>query len=210
MIYDWLPEKKLVRIDSPNGRKYQTPDGNKYESVTTFLGKHSKQAIIDWRKRVGEKEANRISAQASSRGTKLHNLVESHLKGSEVAFDNFLIKDLFKRFLPVVSKIDNIKAIEYNLYSDTLKLAGTVDCIAEYDGVLSVIDFKTSSKTKEKHFIEDYFLQCAIYSLMVEELYGIKIPQIAILIAVENEAPQVFIEQRKNYFNSLQQRLATR
>lgn len=208
MIYNWLEKKPLIRNDTPTGRKYTTPDGKEYESVTTFLARGENAGLAEWKARVGIEETAKIGKRAANRGTHLHNLVEYHLC-NECFPDklrpstNILVDDLFKRFLPVISRIDNIRAIEYPLYSDILKLAGTVDCIAEFDGQLTVIDFKTSSNIKNKNHIDNYFLQTTIYSLMVEEMYGIKIPNIAVLIAVEYSKPQVFIENRKNWFAPL-------
>ena len=209
--YDWLPKKSLTQINSDSGRCYITPTGNKYQSVTTFLGKSNAKSIQQWRDRIGKDEATKISTRAANRGTRLHNLVESYLLGDTVDFKNdILIKDLYSRFLPVVNKIDNIRALEYPLYSDVMELAGTVDCAADYEGVPSVIDFKSSSKPKKIEYIENYFLQCCIYSLMIEELYSIKLNQLVVAIAVENEQPQIFIENRKDWFKPLVKRLKER
>jgi genome maintenance exonuclease 1 len=209
--YEWYVKKQLTRIDSPNGRKYQTPEGNHYESVTTFLGRNDRDKFKGWEDSVGIEEANRVRTRAASRGSLLHNLVESYVLGSPVDFGkNILIKDLFNQFKKLVDKLSTIHAIEYPLYSDVLKLAGTVDCVGVYNGKLSVVDFKTSNSRKDIGDIENYFLQCTIYSLMIEELYLIKIPQIVIIIAVEGEEPQEFISDRKIWFPVLAKRLKER
>ena len=126
---------KLKRIDTPDGRLYETPSGESYPSVTTVTGLHSKQSIMEWRKKVGEEEANRISSRASSRGTRIHTLCENWLLGKPQEPDMF-DKDIFTSLIPHLDKIDNIHALESPLYSHHLKVAGTVDCIAEYEGCL--------------------------------------------------------------------------
>ena len=144
-IHHDLP--KLERITSPDGtRVYSTPSGISYPSITTVVGLHSKQGIMEWRKKVGEEEANKISRKASARGTRIHTLCENYLLGETTDVDMF-DQEIFKSILPDLDKINNIHALETPLYSDHLEVAGTVDCIAEYNGRMSVIDFKTSAKT---------------------------------------------------------------
>ena len=188
----------LERVDSPEGRLYKTPSGKSYPSVTQVTGSLNKDVIAKWRQRVGEEEANRVSTQASSRGTRIHGLCESFLLGESVEPDMF-DADLWNDLKPVVDRIDNIHALESKLYSDKLELAGTVDCIGEYDGVMSVIDFKTSKKPKDINNIQHYFLQATAYSVMFEELTGIKVPNLTIIIGVDHDKPQVFHQQRKDY-----------
>lgn len=157
---------------------------------------------------MGEEEANRISGRASRRGTKFHSLMESYISNQEK--DSFLnhnvmpdMKMAFNQMLPIVNRIDNVHYLETMLYSETLGLAGQVDCIAEFDGVPSVIDFKTSLKLKREEWILNYFEQCTCYSLMYEEMTGIKAKQIVVLISVDNEDPQVFVKQRSDYIPEL-------
>ena len=156
---------------------------------------------------MGEEEANKISARASRRGTKFHSLMESYI-GNEKGFLNDDVmpdaKLAFNIMKPTVDRIDNVHYLETMLYSETLGLAGQVDCIAEFDGVPSVIDFKTSLKLKREEWILNYFEQCTCYSLMYEEMTGIKAKQIVVLISVDNRIePQVFIKQRKDYIPEL-------
>jgi genome maintenance exonuclease 1 len=192
----------IKRIDTDNGRLYEVPNGNRYPSVTTVTGKLNEAAIKAWRDRVGEDEANRISNRAASRGTQIHELCESFLKGEPLQVDMFN-HDMWTSLKPIVDKIDNIHALENMLYTDKLEMAGTVDCIGEYDGELSVIDFKTAKRPKEESKIENYFIQATAYSLMFEEMYGIKIPNIVIIVGVDDELPQVFKKKRKDYIQKL-------
>ena len=189
---------KLKRIDSPEGRMYETPSGRAYPSVTTVTGLHSKQSIMEWRKKVGEAEANRISSRAANRGTRIHTLCEDYLNGKDVRPDLF-DSEVFKSIVPYLDNIDNIHALESPLYSHHLQVAGTVDCIAEYKGKLRIIDFKTSSKLKNRDWIHGYFMQTSAYAVMFEELTGITVGRMLILIGVDNEEPQVFEEKRDDW-----------
>jgi len=191
---------KLKRITTANGRLYETPDGRAYPSVTTITGQHSKQGIMEWRKKVGEEEATRISTRAANRGTRIHYLCEDYLRGlptNPAIFD----ADIFKSITPHLNDINNIHALESPLYSHHLEVAGTVDCVAEYKGKLAVIDFKTSSKIKDREWIHSYFMQTAAYSVMFEEMTGIPIGRLVIIIGVDNEEPQVFQERRDDWID---------
>jgi hypothetical protein len=201
--FDNIPE--MEQINEATGRTYRTPDGNIYQSVTSFLGRFSDGSIEAWKKAVGSEEANRVSKRATTRGSLLHENVENYLLNNEVSIPkvNFLAVNLFKRFVPVLNQISNIRLLEDRLYSDTLKLAGTVDCVAEWNGKLSIIDFKTSGVQKTIDDIESYWIQTAIYSLMVEELFKVKIDQLVILMAIEAEDPLVFIDSRRNWLKKL-------
>lgn len=183
-------------------RFYKTPEGLLYPSVTTITSQHGKDKILEWRKRVGEQEANRISTKASGRGTRVHKICENYLNNE----DDFARKQMpdslvmFKSIQPLLDEhVNNIHALEVPLYSHHLRVAGRVDCIAEYNGKLSVIDFKTASKPKEEKWILNYFMQCSAYAVMYEERTKIPVPQIVIMIAVESEEPQVFIKKRNDY-----------
>jgi len=191
---------------APDGsRKYFTESGAAYPSVTTVLSVLSRDSIREWRQRVGAEEANKISRQASTRGTKIHTLCEDILNNKEVDTSkmSLLDKEMFDNFRPLLDRIDNIHGQEIALFSDHLRLAGRVDCIAEFDGKLSIIDFKTAKKPKRKEWIENYFAQAAGYAIMYEERTGIPINRSAILIAVEGDEPQVFVETRDNYVDVL-------
>ena len=196
--------KKLKRIDSPTGRLYETPSGESYPSVTTITGLHSKQSIMEWRRRVGEEEANKISARASGRGTRIHNLCEKYLLGTPEEPGMF-DKAVFNSLIPHLDYIDNIHALESPLYSHYLKVAGTVDCVAEYKGKLSVIDFKTSAKLKNRDWIHSYFMQTSAYAVMFEERTGIPIGKMIILVGIDDEDPQIFNERRDDRIDEFEQ-----
>ena len=189
----------LSRVTSDDGtRVYQTPTGKKYPSVTTVTGLLKKQAIMDWRKRVGEAEANKISSTAARRGTRIHTLCETHLNNDPVNCSMFDL-DLWNSVKPHLSKINNIYALEKTLYSDHLQVAGTVDCIAEYEGKMSVIDFKTSKRIKTRDDIHDYFMQCSAYAVAFEEMTKIPVPRLVIIIAVDESDPLIFVEKRNSW-----------
>ena len=199
-----------LETETINGKRfYKTPEGDLYPSVTTITSQHGKDKIIEWRKRVGEEEANRISTRASNRGTKVHKICENYLNNEEdyartnPAHIHKTMPDsiaMFKSLQPLLDEhVNNIHALEIPLYSHHLKVAGRVDCIAEYDGKLSIIDFKTSGKLKEESWIKGYFMQCSAYAVMYEERTGIPVSQIVIMIAVDSEHPQVFIKKRNDY-----------
>lgn len=199
-----VPDVDLKRITEESGKRvYITPDGNKYPSVTTMLSYFSKDAIKEWRKRVGEEEANKITRQAATRGTRLHKIVEKFLANEDMEIESPTQLALFKSIIPYLNNIDNIYLQEKYLYSDHLRLVGTVDCIAEYNGKLNVIDFKSSSKPKREDWIEGYFVQATAYAIMFEERYKIPVPRITIMIAVENDYPQIFQKKRDEYAGKL-------
>ena len=180
-------------------RYYITPTGEKYPSVTSVTGLMSRDGIKQWRKRVGEKTANKISTQAARHGTSAHQLFEDYIRG-----DNF--EEKFKGAMPTtqqafislekqLNQIGVVHGLESPLYSHKLQLAGRVDCIAEWDGKLSVIDFKTSAKPKQEKWIQNYFIQETAYAKMFEELTGKTIESIVTLIAVSDGTSQLFVEQ---------------
>ena len=191
---------KLDKITLSDGtRTYSTPEGKSYPSVTTVTGLLKRKQIFEWRKRVGEEEANRISAAASSRGTKIHKLCENYLS-NEPAEPNLLQRTMFRAIKKELDNIDNIRCLETTLWSDHLQVAGTVDCNADYHGKISVIDFKTSSRIKRAEDIQDYFMQCASYAVAFEERTKIPVNRLVILMAVdEEEDPLVFIENRDDW-----------
>ena len=191
---------ELKRIDSDAGRVYQTPTGTRYPSVTAVTGLLGKDAIIEWRKRVGDEEANRISQRASKRGTAIHALCEDYLLGKELNINPF-DHELFSSIRPHLDAIDNVHALESKLYSDHLAVAGTVDCIAEYEGRLAVIDFKTSSRVKSKEEISNYFMQCSAYAVAFEERTGIPVPRLIVIMGVDNEKPLIFREKRDRWID---------
>lgn len=198
--------KELNTKSSDTGRFYETPEGQSYPSVTTITGLLSKASILAWRQRVGHSKADAITKAATTRGNKVHKMAEMYLR-NEMASQINLFEDpmphIENMFFQLTELLDNsigiINAIEAPLYSDQLKVGGRVDVIAEWDGELAVIDFKTSSKPKKESWIDGYFMQSSAYALMFEELTGIKINKIVIAIAVENNRSQVFIKNSTEY-----------
>lgn len=186
---------KLTRKTTEAGRRYFTPDGAAYPSITTVLGILSKQGILEWRKRVGEAEANRISTQAATRGTAVHKLAEDYIDNVEGWSKGAMPANIasFNDLKTILDKrLDNVWFQEEFLYSDRLKCAGQVDCIAEFDGQLSIVDFKTSRKPKKEEWITSYFIQASFYAAAFYERTGIPIKQGVILITVDGSEPQVF------------------
>lgn len=197
---------ELEQINTEAGRYYKTPTGLLYPSVTTVTGLHSVKYIKEWRKRVGEEEANKVTKAATTRGTRVHKLLEDYINNDEIDHKKYDFNDAinFKLLKPIIDeRIDNVRFQEERMYSDFLQLAGTVDCVAEYNGKLAVIDFKTARKAKDKDQIKNYFMQAAAYAIMHEERYLIPINRLIILISVDDDQPQVFEERRDNYTKDL-------
>lgn len=192
---------KLKQINSPNGRRYLI-EGTavKYPSITTVLGAVSdKSGLIAWRKRVGEEKANAISRNATIRGTSMHKLCEDYLSNNNL--DDLGSPSgnmLFRGIRPLLDHIDNIRCLETALYSTKFRVAGTVDCIAEYKGKLSIIDFKTANKPKQEKWIEGYFKQGSFYFWSYYEITGEMPEQIVILISVEDGTTQEFVLEAKD------------
>ena len=209
MTFTYCPPKVLADLKSttfPDGKRYYTlNDGTRLPSVTTVIGLQKKKSIMEWRARVGEEEANRISKQATSRGTNVHTICENYLN-NKVDYMKGIMPDALEYFLsikPYLNKINNIHYQEAALWSKQLGMAGRVDCIAEYEGELSVIDFKTSSKIKAREDILDYFWQTTAYSLMYEELVGQPINNLVIIMAVKDSDPIIFKEKTKDHIDGL-------
>lgn len=206
-----LPELKQLQTDESTGvRYYLTPTGAKLPSVTTVLGHFKKKAMIEWRNRVGHEEANKISTRASIRGTKFHNMMESYLRNEDSFMEGVMpdMKQSFRDMQETLDLIDNIHYIESPLFSEKLGVAGRTDVIAEFGGVLSIIDFKTSTKQKKEQWIDNYFEQGTAYALMYEELVGNPIDQIVILIATDDsDRPQVFIRDKNQYIQNLLEKI---
>jgi ATP-dependent exoDNAse (exonuclease V) beta subunit len=195
---------KLARTTVDGARLYETPSGRAYPSITTVTGLLKRQAIQEWRERVGAEEANKISGRASSRGTRVHSLCENYLSNLEVT-PNYLDHELWQGIPPLLDRINNIHALETKLYSDHLEVAGTVDCIAEFDGKLSVIDFKTSSRVKSHDDIHDYYMQCSAYAVAFEERTNLPVSQLLIVMAVDDHDPLLFFEKRDNWIEKFKQ-----
>ena len=206
-MFNYCPPKDLADLKSqtfPDGKRYYTtPDGVKLPSVTTVIGAKKKEAIMKWRKRVGEEEANKISRKATSRGTNVHTLCERYLNNEQLGMIMPDAKEMFLPLKPILDRIDNIHYQECALWSKQLGMAGRVDCIGEFDNELSVIDFKTSKKIKTEAHIEDYFWQTTAYGIMYEELIGVPIQQLVIIMAVEDNPPLLFIQKTEDHIHGL-------
>lgn len=189
-------------------RYYALPNGEKFKSVTTVLSeKMDKTHLIEWRKRVGEAEANKISVQAARRGTAIHTIAENYVMNKKDYYGNAMPAniDMFKGIRHHIDEtINTVLGVELPLFSRALRAAGKADLIATYKGVPSIIDFKTARRLKKEEWIKNYFLQATAYSLMFEGLYKIHIPQIVVIIGVDHEKePQVFPMARKNYIDEV-------
>ena len=195
----------LVSETTETGRKYVLPDGRKYDSVTTILS-HAKDKTFlnEWRARIGEEEANRIVRRSTSRGTKLHDACEKYLKNelSDMKIKTLMpdVKDFFLQLKPLIDKnVGVVYGTEQALFSDRLKIAGRTDCIAEWANKISIVDYKNSIKEKREDWIQDYFIQCTAYANLFEDLTGLPIEQIVVLIANEEGTPQVFVREKSKY-----------
>ena len=206
-----LPELDfdLESETTSSGRVYKVPGGKLYPSITTVLSAYNKKAIYEWRQRVGEEEANRVSRQASGRGTRMHNAVEKYLLNemSTMKLQGMMpdAKELFIQIRPLLDEcVGTIYGIEQPLYSDRLMVAGRCDCIGEWQGKLAIIDWKTAKKHKQKDSIKNYFMQASAYAEMFHERTGRIIDDLIIVIANDEGIPQVFNEKRKDYLEELQ------
>ena len=196
-----LPQIKAKTTDGV--RLYETPAGNFYPSITTVLSTRNKEGLFKWRDRVGNDVANYVARTAAVRGTHVHHMCEDYINND---FDEEKHK---KKFLPytlftqlrdsALQKIDNVYAQECGLYSDKYKVAGRVDCIAEYDGIPSIIDFKTSTSERKDSYNENYYIQASAYAEMFEERTKIAINQVVILVITEDGVVQEFVKDKKNY-----------
>ena len=198
----------LESITTLKGRRYVLPDGNELSSITTVLSILSEDSIKAWRKRVGDEEADKISHRASRRGTAVHEIIEKYIDNLEDFKDGYT-PDIISSFIAVRPILDDrigrVFAQEAPLYSTHLGVAGRVDCVAEFDGKLSIIDFKTSLKPKKVEWIKSYFMQECAYAIMWEERTGLPITQLVTIISVDNAEPQVFIEHRDNWVKPLRE-----
>jgi genome maintenance exonuclease 1 len=195
-----LPKTAGKNID---GIRFYEIDGKSYPSVTSVLSLLKKDSLQDWRNKVGESVANWEMGRAARRGKAMHTLVEQYLQNETPSIRDVLPLGLFKLIRPYVDQIDNIRLLESIMYSKKLTIAGQVDCVAEYNGKLSVIDFKSANKSREEGWIENYFLQTTAYSMMYEETFGEKIEQIVIILACEDGVAQTFIKKTADYQQKL-------
>lgn len=202
-----IEDLSLSRETIDGVRYYTVPDpegkSNKLVSITSVISHYNREIFRKWRERVGEEEANKVTKAATSRGTDMHTLVEYYLNNSEGPTVQPLSEFLFKQAKPELNRIDNIHGLERALYSNVLGIAGTVDCIAEHDGELAIIDFKTSKKPKPRKWIEHYFVQCAAYACMLYEMHGIMVKKFVIIMSCESGETVVYEEYDKKKYIQL-------
>ena len=202
-----LPEVTTETINRK--RFYVTPEGNKYPSITTVLSTRKKEGLFEWRKRVGNDVANYVARTSASRGTKVHHMCEDYLNNEfdeEKHKKDFLPFCLFNQLKDqVLCNVGNIHAQEAGLYSDKYKVAGRVDCVAEYKDTLSIIDFKTSTRERSDDWNENYYIQGSAYAEMFEERTKIKIDQVVILVVTEDGTVQEFVKSKQDYLPMLEE-----
>lgn len=195
-----------IRIDEKDFRHYKTPNGDRLPSITTILSKTKPQSsqymIESWKRREGD-AAHHITKLSQIYGTVTHKAIETTLHNKLPTLDSEMVAFHYSNLLKYIKKINNITGIELIVYSKLLGVAGTVDCIAEYDGVLSVIDYKTKRKPQKEEWLEDPFIQATFYAMAFEELTGVKIPQIVILVSSENGETQELVKNTNNYKEKL-------
>jgi hypothetical protein len=195
-----LPDTKGRRID---GHRFYEIEGKNYPSVTTVLNIRKSEGLKQWRNNVGNEVANWEMRRAANRGKATHTLVEEYLKGETPSERGVLPLGLFKLLKPYVDQINNVHCLETIMYSHKLTIAGQVDCVAEYNGELSVIDFKTANKAREEGWIDNYFLQTTAYAVMYEEIFKKPIKQIVVLIAAEDGTVACFKKEKKDFIEPL-------
>lgn len=195
-----LPKPKRRNI---GGIRFYEIDGQQYPSVTTILSLKKTEELKKWRESIGEDVANWEMRRAARRGNSLHKLVENYIKGETPVTRDVLPLGMFRLIKPYVDQIDNIHLLEHQMYSKKLTIAGQVDCVAEYDGKLSVIDFKSANKERQEAWVENYFLQTTAYAIMYEELFGKPIEQIVVLLVAEDGAVQVWKKDPKDFQSKL-------
>ena len=199
-----LPKLERETIDGV--RYYKVPDDEellKLVSITSITSHFNREIFVKWRKRIGEEEAEKITKAATSRGTDMHSLTENYLKNQDLPSVPPLPDFLFKIAKKDLNRINNIHALEGSLYSKVLGIAGTVDCIAEFDGELAIIDFKTSKKPKPREWVEHYFVQCMAYGCMLYELTGISVKKLVIIMSCENGETVIYEEYEKSKYIKL-------
>jgi len=200
-----LGELELKKRETPGCRLYELPSGQWVPSITSVTSFYNRQIFIDWRKRVGIEEANRITKKATTRGTDFHEAAQAYLENRDLVWEDYLpaTKFMFHHAAPYLDKINNIHAIERTLYSEYLGLAGRVDCIAEYEGELAVIDFKTSTKIKPEKWMENYFVQEMFYASAYYELTKIPVTKLITLMVTPGGEVKVFDKRNKGDYIKL-------
>ena len=203
--HNFLGDLELQKKETNGMRLYNLPNGDWVPSITSVTSFYNRQIFADWRKRVGIEEANKITRKATARGTDFHEAVELYMLNKEIEWENFkpLTKFMFHHATPYLDRINNVHAIERTLYSEYLGLAGRVDCIAEYDDELAVIDFKTSTKIKPEKWLENYFVQEMFYASAYYELTGIPITKLITIMVTPEGDVKVFDKRNKGDYIKL-------
>ena len=203
--HNFLGEIELEKKETDKCRLYQLPSGDWVPSITSVTSFYNRKIFMEWRKKVGNDEANRITKKATTRGTDFHEAAQSYLEGKEISWDNHLpaTQFMFHSAKPYLDKIDHIHAIERTLYSEYFGIAGRVDCIAEYDGELAVIDFKTSDKIKPESWLENYFVQETAYACMYYEMTEIPVKKLITIMTTPSGEVKVFDKRNKDEYIKL-------
>ena len=202
---NFLGDLELEKKEQNGIRLYNLPSGAWVPSITSVTSFYNRQIFVKWRQRVGLEEANRITKRATARGTDFHQVCQDYLENKELNWDDYqpMTKFMFYHLKPELDKINNIHAIERTLYSEYYGLAGRVDCIAEYEGELAVIDFKTSDKIKPEEWIENYFVQEMFYAAAYYELTEIPIKKLITLMVTPGGEVKVFDKRNKGDYIKL-------
>ena len=203
--HNFLGDLELQKKETNGIRLYNLPNGDWVPSITSVTSFYNRQIFADWRKRIGIEEANKITRKATARGTDFHEAVELYMLNKEIEWGDFkpLTKFMFHHVTPYLDRINNIHAIERTLYSEYLGLAGRVDCIAEYEGELAVIDFKTSTKIKPEKWLENYFVQEMFYASAYYELTEIPVTKLITIMVTPDGEVKVFDKRNKGDYIKL-------
>ena len=203
--HNYLGDLELNKKETQGIRLYNLPNGDWVPSITSVTSFYNRQIFVKWRKRIGIEEANRITKRATARGTDFHSATELYMLNKDINWDDFrpLTKFMFIHAKPYLDKINNIHAIERTLYSEYLGLAGRVDCIAEYEGELAVIDFKTSAKIKPEKWLENYFVQETFYAAAYYELTEIPVKKLITIMVTPGGEVKVFDKRNKGDYIKL-------
>ena len=211
-LYNHIPInfKQAELIEKDNAHFYQTPTGEIYPSITTILheamANEKKESLQNWKEQ--EIAADYITQEAATIGTETHKLIENHINEVRQT-DNVRLLSVahFNNLIPFLQKINNVHGTELRLYSNAMKLAGTSDCIANYDGELSIIDYKTKRSNQKEEWMTDHFIQGTAYAQMFKELTGIEAKQVVILVSSEKNSRMEFVKKTEGYKDLLTQRL---
>lgn len=206
--HELIPFPNLETIQKETGRYYVGLNKRVYPSVTTILGRdeEKKESLQGWKNFVGEENAKHIASVAASRGSYLHKIVEDYVMNKEIDYRRLmpLTVELFRKIKKNLDEsLTRVTAIEACLFSNKYRFAGRTDLIGYWNGILSIIDLKTSTKVKTEEDILSYFLQCTAYAHAFHEMVDIEVPQIVVLIANQDDPPSCFVKQRKDYDSRL-------